>query len=144
MAKSEANSLLNEISNYEFILSLVIWYDILEKVNIVSKNLQSQNMEIRTSIKMVYGLLEHLKQYKTTGFNSAKNKANKLASEIDIPIIFKCCRIRKKKKMFSYEHDDEPISNEEDRFRIDYFQVIVNRAIESINKRFGPVRIIFE
>lgn len=41
--------------------------------------------------------------------------------------------------MFSYEHDDEPISNEEDRFLIDYFQVIVNQAIESINKRFNQL-----
>jgi len=139
MAKSEANSLLNEISSYEFILSLVIWYDILEKVNIVSKSLQSQNMEISISTKMVYGLLEHLKQYRITGFDSAKNIANKLASEIDIPVIFKCCRIRKKKKMFSYEHNDEPILNEEDRFRIDYFLVVINQAIESINKRFDQL-----
>ncbi|KAL4131234.1 hypothetical protein QTP88_008575 [Uroleucon formosanum] len=136
MAKSEANSLLNEISSYEFILSLVIWYDILEKVNIVSKSLQSQNMEISISTKMVYGILEHLKQYRITGFDSAKNIANKLTSEIDIPVIFKCCRIRKKKKMFSYEHNDEPILNEEDRFRINYFLVVINEAIESINKRF--------
>lgn len=35
MAKNEANSLSNEINSYEFILSIVIWYDILEKVNIV-------------------------------------------------------------------------------------------------------------
>ncbi|KAL4153113.1 hypothetical protein QTP88_000946 [Uroleucon formosanum] len=139
MAKSEVNSLLNEISSYEFILSLVIWYDILEKVNIVSKSLQSQNMEISISTKMVYGLLEHLKQYRITGFDSAKNIANKLASEIDIPVIFKCCRIRKKKKMFSYEHNDEPILNEEDRFRIDYFLVVINQAIESINKRFDQL-----
>jgi hypothetical protein len=52
--------------------------------------------------------------------------ANKLASEIDIPIIFKRCRIRKK-KMFSYEHNDEPILNEEDNFRINYFIVVVNQ-----------------
>ncbi|KAL4119358.1 hypothetical protein QTP88_012174 [Uroleucon formosanum] len=96
-------------------------------------------MEISISTKMVYGLLEHLKQYRITGFDSAKNIANKLASEIDIPVIFKCCRIRKKKKMFSYEHNDEPILNEEDRFRIDYFLVVINQAIESINKRFDQL-----
>jgi hypothetical protein len=52
-----------------------------------------------------------------------------LASEIDILVIFKRRCIRKKKKMFSYEHNDEPILNEEDRFRIDYFIVVVNQSI---------------
>jgi len=46
-------------------------------------------MEISTSTKMVCGLLELLKQYRITRFNSAKNiAANKLTSEIDIPVIF--------------------------------------------------------
>lgn len=100
-------------------------------------------MEISTFTKMVYGLLEHLKQYRITGFNSAKNVVNKLASKIDIPSIFKCCRIRKKKKMFNYEHNDEPILNEEDRFRIDYFIVVVNQSIESINNIYNLL-LIFE
>lgn len=37
--------------------------------------------------------------------------------------------------MLSYEYNDKPILNDEDRFRIDYFLVVVNQAIESINKR---------
>jgi len=35
VARSEALSLLKEISSYEFILSLIIWYDILMETNIV-------------------------------------------------------------------------------------------------------------
>jgi histidyl-tRNA synthetase len=38
--------------------------------------------------------------------------------------------------MFSYEHNDEPILNEKNRFGIDYFLVVVNQSIESINKLF--------
>jgi hypothetical protein len=64
-----------------------------------------------------------------------QNIANKLSLEIDIWAIFKRCRIRKKKKMFSYERNNEPILNEEDRFRINYF-LVVNQSIESINKHF--------
>jgi len=41
--------------------------------------------------------------------------------------------------MSSYEHNDKPNLNEEDRFRIDYFLVVINQAIESINKRFGQL-----
>ena len=41
--------------------------------------------------------------------------------------------------MFSYEHKDEPILNEGDCFRIDYFLYVVNQAIESINIRFDQL-----
>jgi len=38
--KSEAQSLVtNELEGYEFILSLIIWYEILVEVNTVSKTL---------------------------------------------------------------------------------------------------------
>jgi len=37
ISKSDARSLITEISTYEFILSLIIWYDILIQVNIGSK-----------------------------------------------------------------------------------------------------------
>jgi hypothetical protein len=42
--------------------------------------------------------------------------------------------------MFSYEYNDEPILNEEDRFSIDYFLDVVNQSIESINKRFEQLK----
>lgn len=96
MAKSEAVSLSNEIGNYEFILSLVIWYDILTEVNIVSKNVQNHNMDINTSVKMVQSLLQFLNQYRENGFNLAKIAANKLAEDADITVVFKNPRVRKK------------------------------------------------
>ena len=40
--KSEADCLTNyELENFEFLLDMTIWYDILLAVNLVSKNLQS-------------------------------------------------------------------------------------------------------
>lgn len=51
MFKSESQSLLKSISCYEFILSTVIWYDILLKTNIVSKSLQGIETDISLSQK---------------------------------------------------------------------------------------------
>lgn len=42
----EQSLVVNELESYEFILSLVIWYEILVEVNIVSKHLQSENMDL--------------------------------------------------------------------------------------------------
>ena len=117
MAQIEIVSLSNEIGNYEFILSLVIWYDILTEVNIVSKSTQDHNMDINISVKLVQSLIQFLHQYRKNGFNLAKISATKLAEDADITVAFKNPRVRKKRKLFDYENVDEPVLNNEDRFR---------------------------
>lgn len=66
--KSEAKSLAeNELGNFEFIMSLVIWYDVLYSVNIVSKQLQSKDMLIDVAMEKIKGLLSFFKEYRETG-----------------------------------------------------------------------------
>jgi len=139
MAQSEAVSLSNEIGNYEFILSLVIWYDILTEVNIVSKSVQDHNMDINTSVKLVQSLIQFLHQFRKDGFNLAKIAAKKLAEDADITVAFKNPRVRKKTKLFDYENVDEPVLNNEDRFRTNYFFIVLDHAIQSIEKRFNQL-----
>jgi hypothetical protein len=56
---SEAMSLVtHELETIEFILSVVIWYQVLTKINIVSKNLQKVDMQLGIAIV-------HLKAVKT-------------------------------------------------------------------------------
>ena len=44
---SEAKGLANnELGEYEFIVAIVIWYEVLYDVNIVSKHLQAKDMLI--------------------------------------------------------------------------------------------------
>lgn len=67
--KYEAHSLVvNELESYEFILSLVIWCKILVKVNIVSKHLQNENMDLEIGTKLLDGLMTFLENYKENGF----------------------------------------------------------------------------
>lgn len=66
----------------------------------------------------------------------AKIAANKLAEDADIVVAFKNPQVRKKMKLFDYENADEPMLNNEDRFRTNYFFIILDHAIQSIGKRF--------
>lgn len=109
IAKSDARSLITEISTYEFILSLIIWHDILVQVNIVSKSLQGKDADINISNDMLQSLLAFLKSYRESGFMNAKIIANNLAKEIEVEPVFKKTRPRKKKKNFDYEGNDERI-----------------------------------
>jgi len=62
--RNEANSLVvNELNSYAFVLSLVIWYEILSVVNVVSKSLQSINMHLDLSTNLLNGLLTFFEQY---------------------------------------------------------------------------------
>lgn len=43
-SKSEAESLVNALESFEFLLGMFIWYDILFAINMVNKKLQSKSM----------------------------------------------------------------------------------------------------
>jgi hypothetical protein len=47
-AESLAN---NDLTNFEFILATVVWYDILFAVNTVSKTLQSPDMQLDVAVQ---------------------------------------------------------------------------------------------
>ena len=54
MIRSEAKSLAtNELGEFEFLVSIVIWYEMLYAVNLVNKSLQSKNMLIDVAISLV-------------------------------------------------------------------------------------------
>ncbi|GJR90541.1 zinc finger MYM-type protein 1-like protein [Tanacetum coccineum] len=64
--KSKSKSLsTNELGDFEFLVSTVIWFDILSAVNLVSKKLQTDDMLIDVAIKEVEGLIVRFRSIKT-------------------------------------------------------------------------------
>ncbi|XP_021761137.1 zinc finger MYM-type protein 1-like [Chenopodium quinoa] len=137
--KSEAKSLANnELGDFEFLIAIVIWYEILFAINLVSKLLQSKDMLIDVAIKKIRGLTSFFEGYRETGFYDALSKANDIAIEMDIDLIFPQKREIKRKKYFDENpstSSNAPLSLEES-FRVDYFLYIVDQAISSLYKRF--------
>ncbi|KAL1148307.1 hypothetical protein V6Z11_A10G116900 [Gossypium hirsutum] len=56
-SNSEVESLVNAPESFEFLLGMVIWYEILFAINMVSKKLQSKSMCIETTINQLEGVL---------------------------------------------------------------------------------------
>lgn len=137
--KSEAHSLATyELGSYKFILNLVIWYDILEQVNMLSKSLQSVSTNLQISTRMLNSLLDFLKKHtkNQNGLESVKIIAHAIAKNINIEPIFTLERFRKRKKLFDYENNDNSCNNDgEEIFKRDYFCVILNQTIMSMEKR---------
>ncbi|KAL9293973.1 putative HAT dimerization domain, ribonuclease H-like superfamily [Arabidopsis thaliana] len=117
--QGEAKSLaMNELSSFEFVLSIVIWYDILHVVNLVSKNFQSKDMLIDVAMEGVKGLASYFRKYRDDGFENAMITAKEIAAENDIDPVFS-----------------------KNRFRTQYFLSIVDQAIVSLDKRFEQYQL---
>lgn len=139
--RSEAESLANnDLGNFEFILAMVVWYDILFAVNTVSKTLQSADMQLDVAVQQVEGLVTYLKKYRDNGFSSALITAKEIACEMGVEQKFKDRRVRRKKKQFDYEAAEETRLSPEETFRTGFFLLIVDQALVSMEKRFEQLQ----
>ncbi|XP_060968307.1 uncharacterized protein LOC133035885 [Cannabis sativa] len=87
--RSDAETLATyNIHNFEFLVSMVIWYDLLFAVNIASKILQNEDMQIDVAIKELKILLSFLQKYRETGFENALTKATEIASMMEVEPVF--------------------------------------------------------
>ncbi|XP_060968097.1 uncharacterized protein LOC133035806 [Cannabis sativa] len=99
--KSEANDAVTyELEDFEFLLGMTIWYDILFAVNSLSKNFQSEESTINVAIDLLKGLISLFKKYRENGFISAMTSARKLANELKIEPTFREKRVIRRKKQF--------------------------------------------
>ena len=86
--KSKAESLANELENFEFLLCITIWHEILFGINMVSKILQSKDMHIDVVIKQLKGLISYFENYRENEFTSAMVIATSVALEMEIEHFF--------------------------------------------------------
>ena len=73
----------NELGEFEFIVAIVIWYEVLYAVNFVSKHLRAKDMVIDVAIEKVEGFI-----YRETGFFEALETAKGIALKMDIGTTF--------------------------------------------------------
>lgn len=136
--RHEADTLTAQIEEYDFLVMLNVWFEILEKVNIVSKSLQNASIEIGTAVTLMKNVTDFLIDYRVNGFQKALESAKELANKLTVEPTFKIRRIRRKKKLFQYEFDDETpnVDDPEKKFKNHIFNVILDNAINSLSERF--------
>ncbi|XP_064076355.1 zinc finger MYM-type protein 1-like [Vanessa tameamea] len=138
---SECHSIEKEITTYEFVVSLVIWYDILTKINVFSKMWQNENMHLDAAIQHLDAFTNWLDNNRENGFQSSLVTAREIAEENDIDRQFKEVRRRREKRHFDYEGEDEDHEfNAEEIFEINYFYVIVDNMRASCHPRFEALK----
>jgi hypothetical protein len=139
LTSSEAKSLAdNELGGFEFLVAIIIWYEILSAVNLVSKQLQAKDMLIDIAIEKVQGLISFFNKYRETGFSNALEAAKEIALEMDIAPEFRTKRKIKRKRQFDESNNDASIASQsaQKSFRVNYFIAVVDQAIASLTRRF--------
>ncbi|EOA29212.1 hypothetical protein CARUB_v10025486mg, partial [Capsella rubella] len=76
------------IKRFEFLFGIVIWYEILAAVNIVSKTLQNEDTNIDAAIIQLNGFVSFFQKYRETCFEAEKVEATKNVVVMDIEPIF--------------------------------------------------------
>lgn len=133
----EALSLCEKLMDFKFLVSLVVWYDILFQINIVSKMLQNEKIDLSLCVKLIENCYNYFVAYRVNGFNSAITNAKELAIELGIDPVFKNTkRIRRVKRQFEYESCDEPVETHEKKFETEFFNTLLDVVLVSLQERF--------
>lgn len=135
-----SKSLLTKIKSFKFICSIVIWYNILTKINIVNKAMQKSDMVLPKISEMLKQVNNYLKECRSdNSFETILAEAATTAKEIDCETTFPkvgTIRPRKKKALFLYENADETIDEPKHHYKINFYFTILDTAISKIEERF--------
>lgn len=136
VVRVEAQSLAEEIGSYRFCICTAIWYDILSKIQYVSKLMQSPSMQLDVAVDLLKKTKDSLTSYRNTGFSDAQTTAKEMCEEMNVEAELKQKRLRTTKRHFGYESPDEPIQDALKKMETTFFNVVVDTAISSLDERF--------
>ncbi|PWA70035.1 zinc finger MYM-type protein 1 [Artemisia annua] len=122
----------NELGKYEFLVAIVIWYDTLSVVNVVSNQLQSKNMVIDDAMKKIEDLVSFFKTYRETGFSKALENAKEIAIEMNIDPVFVRKREIIRKRHFDENQNDASSSapqSLEESFKTNFSYVLLIKQL---------------
>ncbi|XP_058783512.1 uncharacterized protein LOC131658207 [Vicia villosa] len=133
--RSEARSLAtNELGDFEFLMSIIIWFEILYEINLVSKLLQSKNMLIDVAMEKIKGLISFFERYRESRFDKTLDNAKEISIEMNIDPVFPQRRIIRRKRQFDENLITPSVElSEEESFRL---QSLDDATLESCCNHF--------
>lgn len=142
----KAHSLALNVQNYKFICSVVIWFDVLNEINSLSKMMQSPTMNTQVCINLLNNLIDKFTEYRTDEhfemvLQEATKVAHKLNVEADFPPI-NTLRPRRKPKQFQYEQRDEVLLDPKINYKVEFFFRILDQTLTSLKNRFEELKTL--
>ncbi|XP_053106039.1 uncharacterized protein LOC128324907 [Hemicordylus capensis] len=138
-----AKGLAEGISKFKFVVSLVVWYNMLFEINLTSKLLQNKETDLSSATSQLQVTKNYLVGCRCDdGFEQVLIDASVIAKELEILPNFETeqFRQRRKKKQFGYEAPDEAPQDPKQKFKVDFYYAILDMAIQSVEERFQQLQ----
>ncbi|XP_077113619.1 zinc finger MYM-type protein 1-like [Ranitomeya variabilis] len=141
--REEAMALRTKIESFEFVLLIVVQSKILDKINTISKVLQSDHMDLSNAAHLIQSTIEHLSSYRDQ-FEDSKKTAITLAEKWGISAVFANKRIAKVKRYSDELSLDERLQDPERRFKTAVFYATLDIIVSQLTSRFSSMSTIVE
>lgn len=101
----EAQSLAEEFGSFGFSVCTLVWYDILNRIENVSKLMQSVSIRLHMAVDLLGKTKTFLTDYRGNGFASAQALAREMCEEMNVDAVLQEKRLRSTRRQFSYSMD---------------------------------------
>lgn len=136
MSCYEANSLAKKISKFKFIYGIVVWHNILSNVNVVSKSLQSQSIDMAHCLKLIENLTKHFKEIRegTLVIDEWFERAKKIQSEFSHDPI-RLDNMATQQRPVRIEVQEDLSGEDKEKFKIFFVYPILDVALSKLEER---------
>lgn len=134
ITKNIAHSIAEKIANYKFILSVLCWYDILQRINIVSKSLQSHQINIPQCINLMENIIVFLRKYRENSFVNIEINTKDIATQMNVSLEFPSVLQFRLWTQFINQCLDEPITDAKQKFNVEFFTFEINKSTLTVAK----------
>lgn len=138
----EARCLLNKMSKKENVIMASFWAVILDRINIASKSLQMETIELKTAINLLKSLLDFVKSQRES-FGEYEKKANGI-SNTDYADQER--RVRKRKIQLNDGSAKYVVLERREKFRCETYLPIIDKLCVELSyrvKAYDQVQAIF-
>ena len=133
--RDEAMAIIKQIENFDFVFMLVVQCKILEIVNIPSKAMQCNTIDLISAHKLLQKAAQNIAELRTS-FDAVMNEASSILSQWGLPRQFSNKRAKKTKTFFDELSKGLALSDPVKRFRVTVFLPLMDIVSRQLINRF--------
>ncbi|XP_067130995.1 LOW QUALITY PROTEIN: zinc finger MYM-type protein 1-like [Centruroides vittatus] len=135
-----ARIIIGYIESYNFIFMLIMWENILAKINVVNNQLQDKSQDIFRSSELLNGLVSFFQHFRNNQYDIIMFECKQKCEELGIDSTPKMKR-KRKRKLLPGEREEGTILSSQDKLKHLFYEVVDN-IIFQLGDRFKNTRSI--
>lgn len=130
--------------DYPFVVSAIVWYNVLFQINKVSKILQRPKVSVETVKKEIKAVTDFLEEFWNDGLESAQTDAREITEKLEMEMSWPEVRQRRNPRHFEYEEKEQTQSTAVDLFKSEFSLPLIDTALVTLKDRFSHMETFYE